>query len=142
MTDIFGQDIKLDDELEAVVAANGELVLTEGAETAAQDVRLRIMTPLESLFYDVSFGSLVHHWFREENTQGNRMAFEAELSRRVKADSRVALGTVSCKVQSWDEKGITASLSWRLSEEDSLLNLVVFVDSEKMELVVKDVELG
>lgn len=140
--DIFGSDIKLDEDLEAVVAANGELVLISGAVTGAQDIRLRIKTPLGSLFYDVDFGSLVHNWIREENTTTNRMAFEAEVSRRVKLDPRVASGSVKCTVKSWDETGITAVLSWTFLGDSTKYNLVVFVGSDNMELVVSDVNAG
>ena len=49
-TDLWGQDIALDDSGQAKVAANGELVLTDGVETGVQDIRTRIFTRLGSLF--------------------------------------------------------------------------------------------
>ena len=52
MSDIWGQDIALDASGQARVAANGELVLTEGVETGVQDVRIRLSTYLGTLFYD------------------------------------------------------------------------------------------
>jgi phage baseplate assembly protein W len=139
MDDIFGQDIKLDATMQAVVAANGELVLTTGAETGVQDIRIRLFTPLGSLFYDTEWGSLVHNWFLEENSESARMGFEAEMARRVRTDPRVQLGSVSCTVTAWDENGIAASLSFTFIEEDHPYNLVITLDSEKKELVISDV---
>ncbi|MFZ2947904.1 MAG: hypothetical protein WA003_00335 [Desulfuromonadaceae bacterium] len=139
MDDVFGQDIKLGDDGQALVAANGELILTEGAETGVQDIRLRLETPLEELFYDIDFGSLIHEWYRDENTPGNRAGFEAEVEQRIEEDPRVTLGTVSCKIVSFDEKGFTAKAAWEFIGEDHPFNLVVSYDSDKKEMVIRDV---
>jgi phage baseplate assembly protein W len=139
MADLFGQDIKIDSAGQALVAANGELLLTEGAETGVQDIRLCLGTPLGELFYDIESGSLVHEWYQEENTQGNRSAFEAEIEQRIEADPRVVLGTVTCRVSSWDEKGITARASWEFIGEDHPFNLVISYDSTNKEMVIRDV---
>ena len=48
-TDLWGQDIALDDSGQAKVAANGELVLTSGVETGVQDIKLRLFTRLGAL---------------------------------------------------------------------------------------------
>ena len=139
MDDVFGQDIKLGDDGQALVAANGELLLTSEAETGVQDIRLRLGTPLGELFYDIDFGSLIHEWYRDENTQGNRSAFEAEVARRIEADPRVVLGTVSCSVVSFDESGFTAEAAWEFIGEDHPFNLVISYDSDKKEMVIRDV---
>jgi hypothetical protein len=137
--DLFGRDIKLGDDGRALVAANGELLLTDGAETGVQDIRLRLGTPLGELFYDIEFGSLVHEWYRDENTQGNRAGFEAEVVRRIEEDPRVTLGTVSCKVTTWNEHGFTAQAAWEFIGEDHPFNLVISYDSDKKEMVIRDV---
>ena len=139
MIDLFGQDIKVDPTGQALVAANGELLLTEGVETGVQDIRLRLGTPLEELFYDIEFGALVHEWFRDENTPGNRAGFEAEVEQRIEADPRVVLGTVSCKVASFNETGFTAHAEWEFIGEDHPFNLVISYASNKKEMVIRDV---
>ncbi|OHD25784.1 MAG: baseplate assembly protein [Spirochaetes bacterium GWB1_59_5] len=139
MDDIFGEDIKLDDSGQALVAANGELLLTAGAETGVQDIRLRLGTPLGELFYDSEFGGLIHEWYRDENSQSNRNAFEAEVEQRVEEDPRVVLGTVSCKVASWNEHGFTAHAAWEFIGEDHPFNLVISYDANKKEMVIRDV---
>lgn len=139
MIDLFGQDIKLDAAGQALVAANGELLLTEGVETGVQDVRLRIGTPLEELFYDIEFGSLVHEWYRDENSRANRMGFEAEVEQRIEQDPRVVLGTVTCRVISFDETGFTAQAAWEFIGEDHPFNLVISYVSDKKEMVIRDV---
>ena len=138
---IFGQDIKLDDGGQALVAANGELVMTQGVETGSQDIRVRLFTPLGTLFYDQDFGSLVHEWVKEENTLAARMAFCAEVARRVRLDQRVQYGSEACSILSWDETGIKAAVSWQFIDEDSVFNLVIETN-EDMELVIKDVNPG
>lgn len=140
MDDIYGQDIRLDAAGQAVVAANGELVLTEGVETGVQDIRLRLFTRLGRLFYDVGFGSLLHDWIKEENTAANRGAFETEVERRVLADPRVRAGSARCRVQSWDETGLVARAQWYFIDEDHPYNLVIEVDSDKWEMVINDVD--
>ena len=85
-TDLWGRDIALDANGQAKVAANGELVLTDGPETGEQDIRLRLFTRLGTLFYDTEFGSLIHDWILEESTEENRAAFCAEVLMRVEAD--------------------------------------------------------
>ena len=136
MTDIFGQDIQMDDGMQAAVAANGELILTDGVDTAIQDIRLRLLTPLGNLFYDEEFGSLVHEWTNEENTSGNRMGFESEVIRCVQKDPAVVVGSIRCTVTSWDDTGIQAELFGILIEEDHPFNLVIQTGNSKMDLVI------
>lgn len=82
-TDLWGQDIALDADMQARIAANGTLVLTDGVDTGVQDIRLRLFTHLGNLFYDTDFGSLLHNWIREESTASTRTAFCAEVITRV-----------------------------------------------------------
>lgn len=139
-TDLWGQDIALDTSGQARVAANGELVLTHGVETGVQDIVLRIFTRLGGLFYDTSFGSLIHDWIQEESTAANRAAFESEIIMRVEEDPRVVVGSVRCSVPRWDETSITAHVFWRFIDEDTPLNLVLQFNKPTMELVVEDVQ--
>lgn len=141
-TDLWGQDIALDVSGQVRVAANGEVILTEGVETGVQDIRLRIFTRLGHLFYDREFGSLIHDWIQEESTAGNRAAFESEIVTRVEEDPRVVIGSVRCTVTAWDETFITALASWRFLDEDTPLNLVLQVNKLTMEMVIEDVDPG
>lgn len=93
-TNLWGQDIALDANGQVKVAANGELVLTEGVDTGVQDIVLRIFTRLGGLFYDTEFGSLVHDWIAEDSTAASRAALEAEIIMRVELDPRVVVGSV------------------------------------------------
>jgi len=140
MTDIFGQDIALDESMQARVAANGELVLTVGTETGLQDVKLRLFTYLASLFYDKNFGSLLPDWIYEDNTEENRIGFAAEVKRRLNLDPRIQPGTVSCSVTDWDETSIQAEASFDFIDTDHTENLVITVDKPKKEMVIKDVD--
>lgn len=139
MDDLFGQDIKLDAAGQALVAANGELFLTDGVETGLQDIRLRLLTPLGELFYDIEFGSLVHEWYLEESTLARRQAFEQEIEQRIEAGPRVVLDTVSCSITAYDEKGFSAKASWEFIGEDHPFNLVFTYDGTKKEMVIADV---
>jgi len=136
MDDLFGQDIKLGADGQALVAANGELLLTEGAGTGVQDIRLRLETPLGELFYDAEFGSLVHEFFLDEQTGGRRSAFEAEVIAAIEADPRVVLGSVQCRVVAFDERGFEASASWSFIGEDHPFNLVLSYGAGKKELLI------
>lgn len=140
--DVFGQDIRLDDDFQAMVAANGELVLTDGAETGVQDIRIMLATPLGTLFYNTDFGSQVHEWLKDENTDLSRLSLAAEVKRRIEEDPRVAMGSTVCDVAGWDEKGIKISVSFEFITEDHPYNLVIDINSEKMDMVVKDVSAG
>jgi len=137
--DVFGQDIRLDEKMQAMVAANGEAVLTQGPETGCQDIRLRLFQYLGALFYDKDHGSVLMDWIHDENTQASRMGLVNEVARRIRLDSRVEYGSVSAGILSWDEKGIKVQASWRFIEVDHLFNLVIEMDSEKKAMVIKDV---
>ncbi len=136
--EIFGQDIALDQYGQAKVAANGELILTDGVDTGVQDIVLRIFTRLGQLFYDTEFGSLIHDWILEESTETTRAAFEAEIIMRVEMDPRVVVGSVRCSIVKWDERGITARAAWRFIDEDSPMNLVLHFDKNTLDMVVED----
>ena len=121
-SDLWGQDIALDDDGQARIAASGELILTDGVETGLQDIRLRLFTRLGTLFYDDEFGSLIHDWILEESTEANRSAFCSEVVMRVEADPRVELGSVSCSILP--------------------LNLVLQIDKSTQTAVIQDVHIS
>jgi hypothetical protein len=137
-TDLWGQDIALSGDGQALVAANGELVLTDGPQTGEQDIRLRLFTRLGSLFYDTEFGSLIHDWILEESTEENRAAFCAEVLMRVEADPRVVPYSVTTSILKWDEKDLIAAVSWRFIGLDQPFNLVLQLNKSTKELVVHD----
>ena len=137
-TDLWGQDIALDDSGQAKVAANGELVLTSGVETGVQDIKLRLFTRLGALFYDLDFGSLISDWFYEDSTATTRAAFLAEVTMRVEEDPRVVVGSVKSSYLAWDENSLTVAVEWRFINEDQPLNLVLQADKSVRELVIKD----
>ena len=137
-TDLWGQDIALDDSGQAKVAANGELVLTSGVETGVQDIKLRLFTRLGALFYDLDFGSLISDWFYEDSTATTRAAFLAEVTMRVEEDPRVVVGSVKSSYLAWDEKSLTVAVEWRFINEEQPLNLVLQADKSVRELVIKD----
>lgn len=138
-TDLWGQDIALDADMQARIAANGTLVLTDGVDTGVQDIRLRLFTHLGNLFYDTDFGSLLHNWIREESTASTRTAFCAEVITRVESDPRVVPGTVTCEVTSWDAGSLTVLCRWRFLDSDTPLSLVLQANKSTLELVISDV---
>lgn len=137
-TDLWGQDIALDENDQARVAANGELVLTEGVETGVQDIKLRLVTRLGGLFYDLDFGSLILDWIYEDSTEISRAAFLAEVTMRVEEDPRVVVGSVKASILNWTEKLLAVAVEWTFIGEDHPMNLVLQVDKSVRELVVLD----
>ena len=142
MTDLWGQDIALDQDGQAKVAANGELVLTVGVETGVQDILLRLFTRLGTLFYDSDFGSLIPDWYLEESTESSRKGFLQEVARRVEEDPRVVFSSVRTKLIKWDELGIEVEVSWRFIDADQPLNLVLQYDKSTRQLVVGGVRFN
>lgn len=137
-TDQWGQDVALDENGQARVAANGELILTDGPDTGVQDIGLRLLTPLGSLFYDTAFGSLIHEWIFEESTEENRAGLVAELIMRTEKDPRVVPHSVRASILKWNEEEVVASLSWKFIGEDQPYNLVLQANKSTKELTVKD----
>jgi phage baseplate assembly protein W len=138
--DLYGEDILLNETTyQAVLAATGDVVVSDGVQTVIQDLRLRLMTPLGTLFYDQYFGSLLHEFVRDENTEFRRMAFVAEVERRIRMDSRVLPNTVSCRIDRWDPLGIEASVGCRLIYEPGQTQSFVIRIGDDMEKVIKDV---
>lgn len=137
-TDRWGQDIALDENGQARVAANGELVLTDGVDTGVQDIRLRLATGLGALFYDLDFGSLIHEWVYEDSTDVTRAAFLAELTMRVEMDPRVVVGSVNATILNWDEKSLSVAVYWRFIDVDHPMNLVLQADKSTRSLLILD----
>lgn len=140
VTDIWGSDIALDGDNQAVVAANGEIALTADVDTGVQDIRLRLFTYLGTLFYDKGFGSLILDYVYGENTPENRAAFLAEVAMRVEADPRVVPHTVKVSVLKWDESRFFASVRWNFIDVDQPNNLVVQADKATRELIIQDAD--
>jgi phage baseplate assembly protein W len=138
-TDLWGQDAALDERMQAKVAANGELVLTDGPETGEQDIRLRLFTRLGSLFYDTQFGSLIHDWILEESTEETRAAFCAEVVMRIELDPRVVPYSVTADILAWNERQLVAQARWRFIGEDQPFNLVMQLNKITREILISDV---
>ena len=138
MSDLWGQDIALGTDGQAKVAANGELVLTDGVDTGMQDIALRLFTYLGTLFYDLDFGSLLPDWYYEDSTPLTRSTLLSEITGRIESDPRVVVGSVKCKLLSWDEKRVDIQAFWRFIDEDQPFNLVLQLDKGNQELVISD----
>jgi phage baseplate assembly protein W len=141
MTDIFGQDIKIDNSGNIQVTASGEVLLTEGVETGLQDIKIRLETPIGSLFYDIEFGSYLHNFINCENTLSNRLSICSEVKRVINIDSRVVFNSVDCSVKSWNHDSLYLKASFMFKDTKSTNNLIVSIDSD-MGVVVKDVNTG
>ncbi len=139
--DIYGQDILLDDTLRAVVAANGEAVVSDGLQTVLQDIKLRLFTPLGSLFYDVNFGSLIHEFVQDEDGELARQALCAEVETRLNDEPRIVPESPYCEVVSWDPNGVILKAAFRLIDETHPFNMVIQAGGD-MEMVVNDVDTG
>lgn len=138
-TDLWGQDIALDDNGQAKVSASGEFILTSGVETGVQDIKLRLFTRLGELFYDTGFGSLIHDWILEENTSLNRIGFCAEVTMRIEADPRVKFGSVKTQVLLWNETQLHVAADFEFIGADQPTNLVLQYNKSTKALVIKDV---
>lgn len=139
MSDLWGQDISLSAAGQALLAANGELILTDGVSTGVQDIILRLLTPLGSLFYDTGFGSLIHEWIYEESTEENRAGFVAEVLMRIEADPRVVPYSVRVSILKWDDRQLVARARWNFISEDQPFNLVMQADKETKDLLIADI---
>ena len=140
VTDIWGSDIALDESNQAIVAANGELVLTIDVATGVQDIKLRLFTYFGTLFYDKSYGSRVFDFVYGENTAENRAAFLAEVERCVEADPRVVPYSVKASILKWNESQLIASVRWTFIDADQPNNLVLQASKEIKELLIKDMD--
>lgn len=136
--ELYGQDILLLTTMQAAVAANGEAVISTGIQTALQDIKQRLFTPLGSLFYDSNFGSRIIEFVRDENTPFNRSALVAEVKKRIALDPRVVQSSVKAKILSWNSEGISIEASFYLVSEVNPFNLVITFNSD-LEMVIKDV---
>lgn len=139
--EIYGQDILLGENMQAVTAATGEVVVSDGIQTALQDIKLRIFAPLGSLFYDKGFGSRLIEFVKDENSLANRLAVITEVKGCVNMEPRVAPGKTQCKIISWDHAGIVCEASFELIDETHPFNLIIEINSD-MEIVIKDVNPG
>jgi phage baseplate assembly protein W len=140
--DTFGSDILLDENRQAVVAANGELVWCDGITAAVQDITLRVYTYLGGLFYDREFGSTIPLYIHEEGTKVNRLSLAAEVQRRIQMDVRVRTGSVTARILAWDEKSITVEADWMFWDTEEPQNLTVTLSRPGRERVVEDINAG
>ncbi|MBF0590183.1 MAG: baseplate assembly protein [Magnetococcales bacterium] len=136
---LYGQDIKLNPAMQALTAANGEALIVDGIATALQDIKLRLFTPLGSLFYDKAFGSDVYLFIKDENTALNRQALAAEVQYRVELDPRVEPQSCRASVAKWNHNGVTIRFSFRLINTTHPFNMILTADADNS-MVIKDVD--
>lgn len=138
--DIFGSDILLDEDRQPVVAANGELTWCDGLTAAVQDIRLRVFTCLEGLFYDREFGSTIPDYIHDENTKSNRLSLNAEVQRRVQMDSRVLTGSAKSQILKWDERGIMIEVTWTFWDTEEPQNLTITLNRPAHDRLAEDIK--
>ncbi len=136
----YGQDVKLDEYLQPVTSATGEPVWTEGVETAVQQIRMALITPIGSLFYDYEFGSYLHEFKREENSQFEQHSLIAELIRTINQDDNVNPYETDAEILNWDGITITAQVTFTLQDEEHPFNLVIEKHSD-LDLLIKDINV-
>ncbi len=129
---LFGSDIALNSKWQPRITASGELVIVEEADTAVQDIALRLYTVLGSLWYDINYGSEIMMFVRDESTALNRPSLALEVERRCNEDPAVEPGTVSATVRSWGETSIQIQVEFTLISETHSRNLVVSINDGAM----------
>ncbi len=139
-SDFYGQDIKLDDQLQPVTSATGEPALTVGVETAIQQIRMALVTPIGSLFYDQDFGGYMHEFKRENNDETEQLSLVSELVRTVNKDENVRPNETTAEILSMEGNGITAQVTFNLINEDNPFNLVIEKNSD-LSLLIKDINV-
>lgn len=135
--ELFGADIAVGNDMQALVAANGELILCEGCGCAVQNVALRLYVLLGSLFYDIDYGSLVLLWIREENTRSSQEALCVEIEARVNIDPHISPGSATCRVESWNPEGVELALSFTLVEQGHPDHLVLRLGEDNGSLALE-----
>lgn len=140
--EIYGQDILLDEKMQALLAATGEPVTSAGTATVLQDIKLRLFTPLGGLFYDKNFGSELIKFIKDENTVSSRIALTAEVKMRINMEPRVIPGKTRCKILAWDHTGVVCEAQFELIDVTHPFNLVIEMNSSNKDMVIKDVNPG
>jgi phage baseplate assembly protein W len=128
--ELFGQDIRIDGDLDAALSASGEMIVTTGARAALQDIKARVETPLGGLFYDTSFGSRLVLNMYDEITETVRQMMALELEEVIERDPRVVMGSVTAEVTAYDERSVTLNTEFILIQDQNTYNLVVEVGKD------------
>jgi len=113
----FGSDFKLDQHFNPLFAANGEAIMVEGSESAAQDIAISLKTPIGSLFYDNEFGSKLSLYAEDEDSDKKRMNLCIDINDTINSDPRVEYNSTYTQVDNWELGKITASCNFYLNDE-------------------------
>ncbi len=122
---LYGQDIRVDGDLDAALSASGEMILATNDRAALQDIKARVETPVGGLFYDKTFGSKLVMNLYDEITPAVRQMMALELEEVIENDPRVVVGSVTAEVTAWDERSVTVQTSFSLIGDQNTYNLVV-----------------
>jgi len=133
--ELFGQDIKLDSDLDAALSASGEMIITTGARAAIQDIKARVVTPLGGMFYDKTFGSNLIQFCYDELSVTTRQMMVLELEEVIERDPRVVMGSVKAEVLAYDERSVTLDAEFTLIEDPNTYNLVFKVGDDTVRVL-------
>lgn len=86
---LFGSDMLLDDNFDAVLTASGLAVEISGERVVVQDIRLALVQQLGELFYDQDHGGRLHDFLFSEDNLSARLSIIAECKRVLKRDARI-----------------------------------------------------
>lgn len=122
----FGYDIKLDDNMDVCLSVNGELILTCGEDTVFQDIKLRILTAIGSLFYDESYGSNFNQFIFDDDININSIL--SEVIRTVECDTRIEPYSVTASLIENTKDNISISITYSLINEDTSINKTISIN--------------
>jgi len=111
----FGADFKLDQQYNPLFAANGEAIMINGSESAAQDIAIALKTPKGSLFYDDEFGSDLFLYADDEDSDMKRMHLCIDINDTIHADPRVDYNSAYSQVDSWETGSIKLNSQFMLN---------------------------
>lgn len=126
-TDFYGTDILLDDNGE-IGFAGTDIKTVSGIDCVIQQIKVRMMTPKGSLFYDPEYGSDLYKFIQTGYTKQKLEYFVSVIKDCLKAEPLVDNESIEIKTYEKTMTSFYAKVSFNIVEYDNNINLVVSAD--------------
>lgn len=123
---IYGKDIKLNENMELIVSANGDVALIDNIDTLFQDIKLRILTSFGTLFYEENYGSNFSDFIFSDVVDNNSIS--SEVIRTIEQDPRIEPYSIKVSVIENSLGTIKAEVTYKLINEDTNINQTIDIN--------------
>lgn len=133
--DIYGTDIKLDENGNFVATANKDIETISNTPCFIQDIQNEAITYEGDLFYDETYGFSLHDFIHRKGTELDHLELIQRIKDKLSKRELIDVGSINVNIQYWNMNKIGVLVRFKISGLDQEFEIRLSLDRIKVEVV-------